>query len=468
MLIMMLSLLGMTSLYLAGQDVPGIYAMKEEATAQQLADAAAELVVTWFHDPGATPVYVSGLLAKRQGDTAGGPSYFDTAHRSQFVGTSDLPDVLLDANNPTEDHILNTPPSGFPVALRGLGRVTRMKLYRPLRPGLLATLEVTAATTGAKSMARTVQIQLGALAIPAVRAAVQIGRGLGSLQPNGESGVRVHWGDQRVVGDLIVRMLEHMPVKTASAPVTGFPYDPAKQALDRWTEYWIGGDVTVTAPPPGATNHPLLPPNVHNHQIPSPGVRLDQWEYDSIKKLSLRHGNYYRLDRQGRLHSQEDLEGEGMAAADVLKSQGVGDHRGLVFVDTVDGQPPRSDNMGTLILEAGYLEALLIVQGHVILRPGDGGHSIPVLSPAPDGTNSLGSRIPVELSGIHLQGLLVAAGTVAIERSVRVFGAIMAGETIVTQGDRSNLEVWYNADLSKGLFRGIPVVYRVPGTWRVL
>jgi hypothetical protein len=468
MLITMLSVLGMTALFLAGQDVPGIYAMKEEATAQQLADAAAELVVTWFHDPGATPLSVSGLLAKRQGDMASGPSYFDTARRSQFIGTSDLPDVLLDASNPPEDHVLNSPPSGFPVALRGLGRLTRMKLYRPLRPGLLATLEVTAATTGGKSMGRTVQVQLGALAIPAVRAAVQIGRGSGVLQPGGESPVRVHWGDQRVVGDLVVRMLEHVPVKTTSAPVTAFPYDPARQALDRWTEYWIGGDVTVTTPPPGETNHPPLPPNIHIRQIPSPGVRLDQWEYESIKKLSLRHGTYYRLDRQGRLHSQEELDGQGVAPSDVLTSQGVGDHRGLVFVDTVDGQPPRSDNMGTLILEAGYLEALLIVQGHVILRPGDGGHSIPVLSPAPDGTNSLGSRIPVQLSGIHLQGVLVAAGTVTIERSVRMFGAIVVGETIMGQGGGSSIEIWYNADLSKGLYRGVPVVYRMPGTWRLL
>jgi hypothetical protein len=468
MLIMMLSLLGMTSLYLAGQDVPGIYAMKEEATAQQLADAAAELVVTWFHDPGATPVFVAGLLAKRQGDLANGPSYFDTARRSQFVGTSEHPDMLLDANNPLEDPVLNNPPTGFPDALRRLGRLTRMKLYGPLRPGLLATLEVTAATGRSKPMTRTVQIQLGALAIPAVRAAVQIGRGLGVLQPGGESPVRVHWGDERVVGDLIVKILEQVALKTASAPVTAFPYEPARQALDRWSEYWIGGDLTVTAPPPGGTSHPLPPSNVHVHQIPSPGVRLDQWEYDSIKRLSLRHGIYYRLDRQGRLHSQEDLEGEGLAPSDVLKSQRVGDRRGLVFVDTVDGQPPRSDNMGTLILEAGYLEALLIVQGHVVLRPGDAGHSIPVLSPAPDGTNALGSRIPVQLSGIHFQGLLVAAGTVTVERSVRMFGAVMAGETITTQGGGSNLEVWYNADLSKGLFRGVPVVYRMPGTWRLL
>jgi hypothetical protein len=29
------------------------------------------------------------------------------------------------------------------------------------------------------------------------------------------------------------------------------------------------------------------------------------------------------------------------------------------------------------------------------------------------------------------------------------------------------MEIWYNADLGKGLFRGLPVVYRVPGTWQM-
>ena len=43
MLIFLLGIVGMTSLYLAGQDGPGVSAMKEDNVAQQLADGAADV-----------------------------------------------------------------------------------------------------------------------------------------------------------------------------------------------------------------------------------------------------------------------------------------------------------------------------------------------------------------------------------------------------------------------------------------
>ena len=112
-LIFLLGVAGMTSLYLASQDGSGVSAMREDNRAQQLADGAADVVMSWFHDPGATPMAVAGLLAKRQGDPASGPSFFDAAGRSQFVGTVDHPDILLDAANQVDNQVLNNSPSGF-------------------------------------------------------------------------------------------------------------------------------------------------------------------------------------------------------------------------------------------------------------------------------------------------------------------------------------------------------------------
>ena len=150
---------------------------------------------------------------------------------------------------------------------------------------------------------------------------------------------------------------------------------------------------------------------------------------------------------------------------DVLESQVVGSQHGLVFIDTVDGEAPRSDNLGTLVLDTDYFEGLLVVQGHVVLRPRATGKSVPALSPSPEGTNSLGARVPVQLSGIHVNGVLCAAGTIMIERSTRIFGALIAGNTVTAAGVGTVAEVWYDADLAQGLFRGLPVVYRAPGTW---
>jgi hypothetical protein len=466
MLIFLLGIAGMTSLYLASQDGPGVSAMKDDNVTQQLADAAADFVMSWFHDPSVTPASVAGLLVKRQGDLASGPSFFDAAGRSQFVGTVDRPDILLDAANPADNQTLNDSPGGFSNAVRGLGRILQLKVYGPLQPGLLGTVEVTATAADRRPVARTVQLQLGAVTIPAVRAAVQVGQALGAMQPGGESPVLAHWGDQRVTGDLSVTRVEALVLKSSTAPVTGQSYDQMTQAHDRWTDYWIGGTVFVTSPPPGQEANPPLPSNVHVYQYPTPGVRLDRWEYGTLKKIALQFGSYYRLDRFGQLHPLGALESDqGMAPADVLESPTVGSHHGLVFIDTLDGEAPRLDNLGTLVLDTDYFEGLLVVQGHVVLRPRAVGKSVPALSPSPEGTNSLGARVPVQLSGIHVNGVLCAAGAILLERSARLYGALIAGNTVTAAGAGTVAEVWYNVDFAQGLFRGLPVVYRAPGTW---
>ena len=293
MLIVLLGVAGMTSLYLASQDGPGISAMKEDNAAQQLADGAADVVMSCFHDPTVTPASITGLLMKRQGDFTSGPSFFDAAGRSQFVGTADRPDILLDAANQADNQTLNDSPSGFSRALGGLGRILTLKVYGPLQPGLLSTVEATVTTVDRRPVTRTVQLQLGALSIPAVRAAVQVGQTLGAMQPGGESPVMVHWGDQRVLGDLAVQRVEDLVLKNTAAAVTGQSYDQMVSAQDRWTEYWIGGTVSVIAPPAGQGANPSLPENVHQQQYPTPGVRLDRWDYDSLKKIALRWGTYY-------------------------------------------------------------------------------------------------------------------------------------------------------------------------------
>src|SRR6185295_15235467 len=154
MLIVLLGVAGMTSLYLAGQDGLGVSAMKEDNVTQQLADGAADVVMSWFHDPSVTPTAIAGLFVKRQGDPSSGPSFFDVAGRSQFVGTADRPDILLDAANQADNQVLNDSPSGFSSALGGIGKILKLKVYGPLQPGLLSTVEVTATTVDHRPVTR--------------------------------------------------------------------------------------------------------------------------------------------------------------------------------------------------------------------------------------------------------------------------------------------------------------------------
>ena len=460
-IMLILVLLSMTLLNLAGQDAPGISAMREQTQAQHLTEAAADLVVSWFHEPSAAPPSLSGVLAKRE-DTGAGPSFFNAAGRSQFSGTSERPDILLDASNDSDARLMNESSAGFNGGLSEVGRLERLTMYAPAQPGLLGTVEVTASTRGRRPLASTIRLQLGALNIPAIRAAVQSGQGLGIPKPGGSSKILPHWGDVRVMGDVVIDRINDLVVKNPSAAVTGQPYETSKTLEDRWLDYWIGGDVSVSSP--SAVESGGFPPNVYRHQHPTPGVGLDRWDYELLKKTAQRYGTYYRLDPEGRLHAFGASDSDpGRVAADVLTSSTLGQSQGLVFIDTLDGQAPRPDNLGTLVLDGEYVEALLVVQGHVVLKPSGPGRSFSVLSPAPEGTSAIGGRIPVTLSGIHLNGLLFAAGTITVDRESRIYGAVMATGSI---NAGPVLEVWYNADFGRGYFRGLPVVYRAPSTWQ--
>jgi len=464
MLILMLALLSLSLLHIVGQDAPGISAMREQTQAQHLAEGAVDLIVSWFHEPSAAPELLAGSLMKRQ-DAGDGPSFFDAAGRSQFMGTGERPDVLLDASSDSDAWILNGSTGGFTGALSDIGRLDKLKIYAPAQPGLLGTVEVTASTKGRKPLASTIKVQLGALNIPPIRAAIQTGQGLGTIGA-AASKMLAHWGDVRVMGDLLVNDMHDLIVKSDGASVTGQSYETLRIREDRWVDYWIGGSVALRSP--SGSESAGFPANVHMHQQPTPGVRLDHWDYDLLKKTAQRHGIYYRLDRDGRLHHLGSAESDpGLSSADALASSAVGRSHGLVFIDTIDGEAPRADNLGTLILDTEYIEALLVVQGHVMLKPSGAGRTLPVLSPAPEATSSLSSRIPVTLSGIHLNGLLYAAGAITLERETRMYGALITAGTVATGSSAPLLEVWYNPDFGKGFFRGLPVVYRAPGTWQV-
>src|SRR5207244_6805945 len=98
-----------------------------------------------------------------------------------------------------------------------------------------------------------------------------------------------------------------------------------------------------------------IPANVYPRQDPFPGLKEDRWDYETMKKQALLYGSYYGLERDGLLYQNGRVEpGLGRTADEVFGSEAVGDHHGLVFVDTLDRRPPGTDNLGTLSLETEY------------------------------------------------------------------------------------------------------------------
>lgn len=467
MLVLILSLLGATLLNLAGQEAMSASAGRQAAVAQQLADAAGELAVAWFHSPQTRPALpaLASALAKKNRNAEGGLSFFDQAGRSQFVGTATQPDFRLDAGNLSDGQLMNDSQVGLFRALRHLGTIDEIKLYAPSSPGLLCTVDATVAMHTDPPVRQSVLMQLGALNLPPLRAAVQVGQTLGVLQPRGESPVNVHWGALKVSGDLVVGRVDEVPTQSLLAPVTGQGYIEMTQREDRWMEAWVGGSVEVTQPPAGP-QVPVFPNNIHARQNPSPGLRLDQWSYEYLKQVAKRHGSYFAIDREGLLYPQGVVEpGYGVSPDDVFRSHGLGDQRGLIFIDTLDQSAPRADNLGVLRLRTAYLEGIVVVQGHVEFTASGSGQSMSVFSPPKTDQDGEASRTSVQLSHVHLNGVLYASGNIVVTGQARVFGSIMAGGTIVRENSGASLEVWYDHDLGQGLYRGLPVVFRAPGTW---
>jgi hypothetical protein len=212
----------------------------------------------------------------------------------------------------------------------------------------------------------------------------------------------------------------------------------------------------------------MLPLNLNPNRDPFPGLHEDVWPYELLKKHAIQHGAYYTRDASGLLY-RNGIIGTGLelTVEQVFRSQVVGHNRGLVFIDTLDRLPSRPDNLGTFLIDTDYVEGLFVVNAHVQFRPRGGGKSVQVLSPPSAGSSSIATRIPVTLSGIHLNGILSTPGDLSYERHPRVFGALLVeGQIHATSSPLIPIEVWYDHDFRSGLFRGLPVVYVAAGTWQ--
>lgn len=237
-LVLILSLLGSTILNLAGQEAVSSNVGREAVIAQQLADAAGEVVVSWFHSPQAKSAgsAFSTALAKRNYDAEGILSFFDQAGRSQFVGTMGQPDVLVETGAVSDNQVLNDPRMGMFYPLRHLGRIEALKVYAPSTPGLLCTVDVRVATHTNPPFQQSVLMQLGTVDLPPLRAAVQVSQSLGIFQPGNEALVSVHWGDLKVGGDFVVGRAEELPAQSRLVPITGLGYDEMFHREDRWMD----------------------------------------------------------------------------------------------------------------------------------------------------------------------------------------------------------------------------------------
>jgi hypothetical protein len=430
---LLLAMLGGTAMNLAFTEVTASSRHVDEKIAQMLAESGVEQMVAWLTQ-GALPASHETLLPFR------------------FTGTPDAPDVAYDAGRPEDDRVLND--ASAVGALAAFGRVTRARLYGPGHPDGYCTLEVTAQARGGSRL--MVSVELGVWRIPSLRAAVQ-------------------------------------------ADVPSADLSVAKSApLPKVRTH--GGDIVSNSPP-------------------------GPWPYQTFKDYAQRFGSYYVPDREGRLYRNGMTDpSHALTLSQVFGSQEAGEQRGLVFIDTLDQQPPNGTNQATLTLEAPYMEGTFYINAHVVLQPQGAGRMVQPVAPSPGGCGrgvlgdlsrcdgcgrgagtccsadatgewapsrcggcgrGAGTRcsvdatgewapsrdegqsavagVPLSIAEVTVNGVLYTAGTLRVDKDVRVFGAVAAEQGLAGAG---LLEVWYDADLGRGRVRGLPVVYPVRGTWR--
>ncbi len=468
LIVSMMLVLSVLSLNLATQEVQTVAASNEEAASRSLARSGAALVMQWFHDPLSVPDAVPReLVVKRYDDPIHGPSFFDARGRSQLSGTADDPDLLLDAANSDHDRLLNPALIKRYPGLNRLGRILALRLYGPARPGMLGMVGV---TVGTPRGGRAFTVEMGTRRIPPLRAALQAGStttgsaGTAALQP---LPLWVHWGDVKLNGDVFLGRVTDVPVKSPLAPVTGQSYGRMTPLEDRWLDVYIGGEAIFATPPGSETRRPH---NVHPRQDPLPGLRMDPWEETQLKDAARRFGAYYLLREDGYLYpGATSRQGLRRTANEVFASAAVGDHRGLVYIDSQLAVAADPATGPTLTVTAPYAEGLFVVNANVHWWPHGMGQSVSALSPPPEGLSTLRDRVPVQLSRINLQGVLKTSGSLTISGQARVFGALSSDHAIVaSKGGRGRIEVWYNHELRQGLVRGMPLVYLVPGSFREL
>jgi hypothetical protein len=464
LLMLLFTLLGAAAVRMGHNEMEqgGLQAAQQEAG--YLAESGVELAVGWFarpetfdgeigsaESPCPAPARAKELFAKRCRRRNGRASFLTDDGRSQFQGTPAEPDgaVSLSAS------------SLLPAAVvTPEGAMIEVVLFGPTTAGAICTVQATGRMAGGAN--RTIRVELYETAVPTLTAAAGAGTAGTSVGP-----VRVHWGGLRYEGDgRLPADPDEVPVLTLLAPVDGESYagpDHLDERLDRWMEVTIGGQLLepmgVAAADPALLQQWAARSNVRIGAIAP--TDIDSWRYPELKRLARRFGRYYTTDTAGRLY--RDGLPPAVGADTVFGDQGEPD--AVLFIDTLDGQPPRSGpsgNLSVITLSRTIGHHPVYLGADLVLDPSADGAAPPVQLTVP---SPLGDGSAVELERISFSGGFFVAGRLTVVRESRLFGAVYAAGGF--EGTEQ-LELWYDRRLGAGTRPNWPVVAMLPGSWRVI
>ena len=462
LVLLLLTLLGSAAVQMAQNDLAQAGMQTQLIRATYLAESGLELAIGWFARPQdypgqfsplagpcPTPTRVNELLSRRCRLPSGQHSFLSDSGVSQFQGTAEQPDGMMTI---PADSLFSTAEGGI------RGATVEVRIFQPRTVGAVCTVLVTAEF--ASGPQRSIEAELYAVPVPALTAAAAAGVAGPSVGP-----VRLHWGTLRYeIDGRLPAVMDDLPVQTTLAEVDGHFYQMSGR-MDRWMEVVIGGRLLEPIGSDVADESSVaLWQERGNVQIGlMPPTDRSAWNYGALKLLARRDGRYYRSDRQGRLY--RDGRGSPLSPDQVFTSvdgespYSIGN---FIFIDTVDGQPPRNgtaSNLATLTLHRSTSASLAYVAGHVVLSPTGAGTTMAVPSPI------VSSSDQIDLTEIHFTGGLYVAGELRVTQESRFFGAVYAAKGFA---GTEQLELWYDRRLGTGRLPGWPVVALLPGSWHLV
>ena len=284
--------------------------------------------------------------------------------------------------------------------------------------------------------------------------AIKIPGGLISMGTAGLGGNSiVHWGETWSKGDF--NMINKSQADHLNNTHPG--YDPwagyRTEGRIHFPSTWksgLGKDIyqettrTNPAAPPASGEYE----NAFEQFIPSGTLEWPDFAslYDEFKSHALAHGRYYSTDASGNIYKDgvEDAAHKVDFTTEFEREDRAAAPYDLVFIDTIDGNPPAADgsNLATITItgQTSGLKGIFWI-GANFNQSGTGTPPTLIGAEKPDGTTE-------DLPAIYLDGVLYSAGRIDLGGNPGIYGSILAQNGFFTTGTPN---IYYNHRLLTGL-----------------
>jgi hypothetical protein len=432
-----------------------------EVQARLLADAGLERALGWFADPSSMRAEIdigqtgecrpppdrSEVFLKRCLGAGALPAFLGVDGSRQFVGTVENPGLRVLWNEAVT--VLDPPPTVVRDPRHAPRRVeVELRIFAPRSPDAVATVVSRATVDGASTAVRAELAEGPWRGFPHAVATRELGA---NTIP-----IRVHWSDVAIDGSVdLASLLDRLPRRDPLASITGLAY-PSEPGSDRWVGVIASGSIIGVPRDGTGFSRPF-----EHLRDGAPVTPIGTWPHDALRAFAMRHGVYFATRGTGLLYPADG--GPGLSPSEAMAA-----HSGtgrLLFIDTLDGAPPRQDNLDTLDLAIDHVEAATYIGAHLRLRPGPGQSVTLDTPPAPDSGDGRPATRGVTINSVQYRGVLIVAGDLSATGRVNLVGSLAALRGV---RDAGAIEVWYDAALGQGYRTGFPPVVIKPGTRRAI